>query len=191
MALPARREMTYRVPLPQGDRRMRELIVYIANKCHTDPTFGATKLNKILFYADFVAFHRDRSAITGEEYQRLENGPAPRRMLPIRQSMEQAGDIVVRPMDYRGFIQKRVIALREADLTIFSGADIALVDEVIEAFWGHTAKEISRYSHGPWWKACFDGESIPYEFTFLSAEPVTDGDSQRAQELAKKYKWPD
>ena len=30
-----------------NDRKFRELVIYIAEKCADDPTFGATKLNKI------------------------------------------------------------------------------------------------------------------------------------------------
>lgn len=182
-------EPTYSVQLPDGDRRMQELIVYISDKCQADPTFGATKLNKILFYADFLSFVQHGHPVTGEEYQVLDQGPAPRQMVPVRNSMVEAGDIVVRSRIHFGRRQIRTISLRDADLSIFSGIDIAIVDHVIEQFWGKSAAEVSNISHGPWWKACHDRESIPYEYAYLSDAPITVADIERTRELADKYRW--
>jgi hypothetical protein len=36
--------------------RFRELVLYIAHKTKDDPTFGRTKLAKVLFSRDFVAY---------------------------------------------------------------------------------------------------------------------------------------
>ena len=66
-------DLTYMVNIPSGKHRMAELIVYIADLCQEDPTFGATKLNKILFYADFASYAKYGRPITGQEYQRLEH----------------------------------------------------------------------------------------------------------------------
>jgi len=37
------------------ERKFKELILYVADKCSDDPDFGAVKLNKILFYSDFYS----------------------------------------------------------------------------------------------------------------------------------------
>jgi hypothetical protein len=37
------------------DRKMKELILYLASKSEDDPRFSSTKLNKLLFYCDFEA----------------------------------------------------------------------------------------------------------------------------------------
>lgn len=180
---------TYRVRLPNGERRMRELVLYIADKCQADPTFGATKLNKILFWADFLSFAVKGRPVTGEEYQRLERGPAPRGMVPVRRDMKERGEIVMKVVQYHGLDQHRVVALREPDLTIFDGQDIAIVDAVIQELWGKTAGEVSHISHGPWWKVCEDGESIPYEFAYLSNAPINASDIRRTKELASELGW--
>ena len=57
--------------------KFRELIVYICKKSEGDPTFGAVKLNKILYYADFAAYRILGKPITGAQYQKLREGPAP------------------------------------------------------------------------------------------------------------------
>jgi hypothetical protein len=59
------------------EKKLAELIVYVAGNIQDDATGGATKINKIVFYADFAAVRSQGYPITGVEYQKLENGPAP------------------------------------------------------------------------------------------------------------------
>jgi hypothetical protein len=75
------------------DSKFRELILLIARESEGDPRFGSIKLNKLLFYADFVAYQHLGKPITGQEYFALPQGPAPRYMVPIREKMEADGDI--------------------------------------------------------------------------------------------------
>ncbi len=48
--------MTTGTATEYDERKLKEFILYVADRCEADPTFGAVKLNKILFYADFLAF---------------------------------------------------------------------------------------------------------------------------------------
>ena len=49
-------EPTYEFDIPNGRTKLKELILHIAKECCDDPTFGATKLNKILWWADFLFY---------------------------------------------------------------------------------------------------------------------------------------
>jgi hypothetical protein len=175
--------------LPGSDERFRELLLYVCEKCATDPKFGSTKLNKILYFSDFLAFARFGEPITGFEYQREKNGPVPKRMLPVRAEMVKAGDLAVQPIRLMsGRIQHRSVNLREPRLNVFTPSHIALVDSIIETFWGFNADEVSDFSHQMvGWKIADEGESIPYESVFISAEPLTEADIQRAKELARAH----
>src|SRR4051794_11181803 len=77
------------------DRKFRELVLYLAERSEGDKHFGATKLNKLLFYADFVYYLYFGNSITGHTYQKLEHGPAPRALKPIVAAMEGDGDAKV------------------------------------------------------------------------------------------------
>jgi hypothetical protein len=169
------------------DQRLTEMILYVSDKCSTDPTFGATKLNKILFFADFHAYHRRGHSITGSEYMRLGRGPAPRRLRPIRDQMIENKVLAIHRRKVFDLEQHRTVPLREPDLTSFSADDIAVVDEVIEILWGKTAEEVSEMSHGIAWRAARDEQSIPYQAAYLSNEPLTHDDCDRARELANEY----
>jgi hypothetical protein len=155
---------------PDSDIRLKELMLYVAGKCDTHMRFGATKLNKILFYADFLAYARLGKPITGAVYQRLPHGPAPRRLVPIKHEMIRDGAAVERQKVAFRKIQKRLVPLREADLGIFSAHEIAIVDEVIEALCDQTAEEVSELSHQlPGWQHADNKEMIPYYTALLES----------------------
>lgn len=184
-----KRQMTYEVAVPNKDRRFKELVIYISDKCANKPTYGATVLNKILWAADFISFQNTGKPITGEKYQRLERGPAPVRLKPVRTQMVEDGDIHIREVKTGKYTQHQIVPLRSADLSMFTGDDIALVDEIIETLCHMNGAEISDWSHMRGWKTRYDGDPMPYESCFLSDEPVTAGDISKTEELARKYNW--
>ncbi len=175
-----------------GDEsKLGELIVYISWKSANDPRFGATKLNKLLYFADFLAMGNFGKPITEVPYQHLKNGPAPRRLRPVRDKLEAEKAIAIQQIPLRsGNTQTRTIALRNANLHDFTGDEIALVDELIETHWDDDADSISNSSHNyVGWKMTKDGDSIPYGSIFLSDEPLTQAEIVRGQELAAQYDW--
>ncbi|MEO7994174.1 MAG: Panacea domain-containing protein [bacterium] len=171
------------------DERLRQLILYIAHKCLDDPHFGATKLNKILFWSDFTAYARTHRPITGAAYMKLPQGPAPRRLVPVRQQMVAAREIYLAPTPKFDKIQQRIVPAAGFNLSLFSAGDIAIVDEIIEAIKGKTGKELSALSHGLAWQVTPDGGNIAYQAAYLSDEPLSEADITRANELAAQRGW--
>jgi hypothetical protein len=175
----------------QDTRKFKELILYISEKCATDSTFGATKLNKILFLADFWSYARLKKPITGVEYMRLPKGPAPRPLVPIRNEMVASGELAIQETAITEEIsRKRPINLRSADLSVFDAKEIALVDQILAICTGITAVGMSNYTHS-WhgWIAARNQETIPYETVFISDDPITPFEMERGRELAKQYGW--
>jgi hypothetical protein len=153
---------------PPNDAKLKELILFIALRSQDDPRFGSTKLNKLLFFADFLAYVKLGKAITWHEYMKLPNGPAPRKMVPIRQEMIEAKSLAMQERDHYGKAQKVPVALREADLSVFSATEIAIVTEVLDAFRKNNAKGISSLSHKfAGWKLAADRETIPYKVALV------------------------
>lgn len=169
------------------DAKMAELILYISDRSQLDPAYGATKLNKILFYADFLHYVKHGRSITEQEYMRLDKGPAPRRLVPVRSDLIAAGELVVRDQPYGSFQQKRPIALRDADLTEFGGEEIAMVDSVIQILWGKSAKDVSDLTHRfDGWKLAADRETIPYPTALISDVEPSEEDYDFARELGRE-----
>ncbi len=171
-----------------SESKFAELILYVSAKCARDGHFGATKLNKILYFSDFLAYGRYGEAITGAEYQHLLQGPAPRRLVPVRNRLIDEGALKITSVDAGfGFTQKRSIALRSAILEEFSASQIALVDSVIAALTGKSATDASNLSHLDFgWQSTKDGETIDYGTVFISSAPANEVDEQRAAELAEE-----
>lgn len=180
---------TVSFPERHPDKRLGELMLYIAKKSQFDPNFGGTKLNKILYYADFVSFGRSGKPITGAEYIKQEFGPTPKRLLPVRKLLETRKEAAVQRVDFLGKEQQRLVALRDPDLSLFSGEEIALVDQVIEYLRGKTAREVSELSHDRAWRVAKMGGAIPYEAAFLSNENSNEGDVERGRELIEQHGW--
>lgn len=171
------------------DDKLAELILYVAERSEGDPDFGATKINKILFYADFISYERRGRPITGQEYMRLDFGPAPRRYKPVFAKLQKAGRAAVqhRPVA-GGKVQQRTIALEPPKLTCFGADEIAIVDEVIDALRGYNASRASELSHRfLGWQVARERETIPYEMVYLSTRPLTDDEFAYARELAQKH----
>ena len=183
------RKPTYRFAKHNGDQLLGELILYIAKRCEADPTFGATKLNKILWWADFLSYARNGEPVTGVEYQKLPAGPAPVRLLPVREALIRAGNAKLVEQRRHLHMQMRLVPLREADTTLFTDTQLAVVNEQIYELWGQTASEISNDSHGKAWESRAMQESIPYEAIFLSDLPISPSDVRRTHELADEHKW--
>jgi Protein of unknown function (DUF4065) len=166
------------------DEKFRELILFICRESEGDEKFGATKLNKLLFYADFIAYTTLGKAITWHRYQKLGKGPAPRALKPILQKMESAREVAFAKRDYFGKVQHRMLALRDPQLGLFTAEEINLVIKLIRRFWEKNATGISLDSHDfLGWKLAAAGEDIPYEAALVSRVKPTDAARKRAAEL--------
>lgn len=171
------------------DKRLGELLLYIAKKCQGDAYFGNTKLNKILFFSDFFAYKRKGTSVTGSEYIKQDFGPTPLRLVQVRNRLEKNKSAVIQKVEMMGKTQHRLLALRDPDLSEFTADDIALVDQIIEFLRDKTAKEASDLSHNRIWRVAQLGETIPYEAVFVSDDNPTEGDVKRAQELIRLHGW--
>src|SRR5207302_260927 len=80
---------------PPDDRKLRELILHIAKESMGDTRFGKTKLNKLLFYADFLAYQKTGQSITGEEYVKQPFGPVPARAEQCLRALESGGALAI------------------------------------------------------------------------------------------------
>lgn len=169
------------------DAKLAEAILYVARQLADDPSGGATKLNKVLFFAEFAHMRAYGRPITGAEYQKLAYGPAPRRLVPVRRSLVESGAAEERESTYFGRIVQRLVAMRPAAHGAFEASELAALDEAIELLAGQTAGAASDFSHQePGWQMVEEGETIPYETAFLRESIVTDFVRRRIRQLASE-----
>jgi hypothetical protein len=158
-------------------RKFKELVLYASEKAADHPRFGVTKLNKILFFSDMEAYARLGQSITGDEYQRLEKGPAARKFTPLIKEMLKDHEIK--------FVKRRVYDYDE-DVPVlwesrpkpnaFTPEEREIIDGVIEDLRRLDATESSDLSHlrSAGWRVLRNGETIPYEAWLIDPEPADD-----------------
>jgi len=172
----------------RDEGKTAELILLITKHTEEDPTSGSTKLNKILYFAEISHLRRTGKPITGSDYQKQPHGPTLRRMPPIIRELESQGAAKEIEEDNFGYAQRKLVALREPDLSKFSAEEIESALDMVRQFWGKSAKEVSDISHeDPGWRAVDIGETIPLELAFVARPEVTDALRERARQLASDH----
>ena len=171
------------------DTKTEELILYVASRIESDESAGRTKLHRILYFSDRANLVEHGSTITDGAYQKAPQGPTLRRMLPLLDKLEESGAAKTVERISFGKKQKKVVALRDPDLSMFSPEEIANVDLTIQQFWGKSAKEASDISHeDAGWIAADDGGPIHMPMALIEDEPeMTDAIRQRAKKLAEQH----
>ena len=167
--------------------KFRELVVYVASKCADDPAFGDTHFNKVLFFSDAFALQHLGHSITGSRYQKLKYGPAALALLPVREEMEEAGDVHVEMAGRRRVTRTEL----HPDTDLFTKQELELVDEVIALMTGKWATTVSEESHlnSPGWNLVEIGEDIPLESQLISRDVPPPEVLERGRQLAAKYGW--
>jgi hypothetical protein len=168
-----------------NESKLRELIIYISSMMEKDDAFGVTKLNKILFRADFTAYVQFGKPITGVEYFALYNGPSPRPMKKLLEMMQAKGEIVIRKEQYMGGTQQRIIPLRSAELeNKFSVSEMDLVFRLIHHYWGKSGTTMSGESHEfLGWSLARLKETIPYHVALVGDRDPTPDEISRGLQL--------
>lgn len=170
--------------------KFKELVVYIAERTADDSSFGDTKLNKALAFSDFLAFAYFGEPITGASYQKLQFGPAARKLLPLRRELIRENAVKVETRG--GYVKSRItVAKRAPDTSLFSQDELDLVDEVLDALSSHSAESVSELSHRFFagWNIVDPYEDIPYETVFISNRPAPPRAIERGRELAATHSW--
>lgn len=158
---------------PFDPRRFRDLILLLSLRSSGDEWFGATKLNKALYYCDFIAYKRLGSSITGATYRKLREGPVPRELLREREAMVAEEEIALETRQFFSYVQQRTLPLSSVEPRGFEPPELEIIEEVLRVLGPMTAKEASDLSHDEvGWAAAEPGEEIPYETAFLLAGPL-------------------
>jgi putative zinc finger/helix-turn-helix YgiT family protein len=124
-----------------------------------------TKLNKLLFYADFMHFKDYAVSITGARYAHIPFGPAPDKYALYFATLLENGAIKVEEDIIGDFLGEEFISVKEPDLSSFSDSELKILATVKEYFKDFTAKRITDFSHDEkGYKETATGDTISYEY---------------------------
>ena len=171
------------------NKKLAELAIYIARKSANDEKFGATKLNKILFFSDAYFYAKTGKTITQEVYIKMQHGPVPKNMAEVKTKLEQDKDIVVASVQVPNtlYTKHQIIPVREPLLSEFSAEEISVVDEVIEALKEKNGTQLSEMSHNIGWMNANMFEQISVATIFFPKSFVpSQKEREHARELSEK-----
>ncbi|MFP5250622.1 MAG: Panacea domain-containing protein [Acidobacteriota bacterium] len=158
--------------------KFKSLVHYVCAKTEDPSQLGATKLNKILWYSETLAFLNYGQPVSGAKFVKRQFGPAPTAILPILAELEAEQKIVVRNVSFHGFPKKEFISMTEPVLDDeFTADEIAIVDYVIDTICRtHTATSISNLSHDDIWEMAAIGEELPLYVSLAEKGEITEED---------------
>ena len=143
--------------------RLKNIMLYILNRCDE---VWCNKMNKLLFYTDFLSYRERGMAMSGLSYRAIDFGPVPERwdrvyseFPEVRQELRQVGD----------FVGSVLIASEEPDYTMFTDAELKVLDSICTHFSKMSSCEISRISHDEeaWLNHHDKHELIPFDDAYM------------------------
>lgn len=130
--------------VPRLDK-LREMVVYFADQVRP----WKVKLNKLLFYADFLHFKQTSYSISGARYCAIPMGPVLDKYQTIFEYMGAQGDILIETKAFEHGIGEKFVAVedRPFDSTLFSRDELATLSLIGNAFRKTRTEEIIDISH--------------------------------------------
>ncbi|MES2651085.1 MAG: type II toxin-antitoxin system antitoxin SocA domain-containing protein [Bacteroidota bacterium] len=144
----------YRMPSLE---KISHMIIFFSDNANT----WKTKLNKLLFYSDFLAFKNTGYGITGLDYRAIKYGPVPANYDKLYDEIakgEFLNRVHTEERDYEGsfFIPQLTF-----DESLFEISELSIINEVIKKFKWHSASEIKEVSHNELaWKGNYEEKNI-------------------------------
>lgn len=114
-----------------------------------------TKLNKLLFYADFAMFKNYCQSISGIRYRAIPMGPVPNNFQSIFEYFQTKGIINIEYTEFPdGNVAEQYFPVEtyQLDPSIFSEEEFGIIKDVIETFKKDKTQDIIKKSHDekPW-----------------------------------------
>lgn len=125
-------------------KKLSGMVLFFAEKLQP----WKTKLNKLLFYADFYNFSKTTKSISGVSYRAIEMGPVPDKFQSLFEYMSSSNIITVQTSYFcDGIGEKFVPATRAFDPTIFTPEELETLNFVCNKFSTTSTNDIIEISH--------------------------------------------
>jgi Protein of unknown function (DUF4065) len=168
--------------IPFDRERFKELVHYVIWAAEKYDGFGATKLNKVLWFAEARAFVLKGKPLAGAEYIREKYGPVPKLGKVIRDELEREGKIRQWNEPAGDMSQWRFEALSAPDVAFLSREDRQDLDWWIKRIaLDHSAASIEE---DRCWQMAEIGEALP--FTVLMVTRIRAALSPEERRWAKE-----
>lgn len=148
------------------NNKIKQVIIYFAERLQP----YKTKLNKLLFYVDFVHFRNTAQGITGLCYKANSYGPVPNNYNILFWTLADLGIIDIESSMITNGEVERIIPspAYQFDASLFSESELGALEYVANTFKETSASDIVEISHRePAWKDNIeDKKIIPFTYAF-------------------------
>lgn len=147
--------------------KITEMVVYFSDKLSP----FKTKMNKLLFYADFLMFKQSCFSISGMRYKAIEMGPVPINFQSIFEYLANKDEIDIFTTEFpQGYIGEQFKAKNDRPFRVelFSEKELNVLEKVANVFKPTSTNQIIEISHleEAWKKNEKNKSVISYEYAF-------------------------
>jgi len=147
----------------QSYSKLKNIMLYFIEKCGS---IYNTKMNKLLFYTDFMSYKMSGYGMTGLAYKAIQFGPVPVRWDRVYGLMD---DIYPEIVEFSsGNCGTKLCSALSPDYSYFSPEELSILDTIQNKFKDISASEISELSHNEnaWIKYYNTNQMIDYKEAF-------------------------
>ncbi len=139
-----------------------QMVVYFSLTCQP----FITKMNKLLFYADFLSYKQKGYSISGMTYKAIQLGPVPLRFDGLYGNISE---LVERKVEFfsNDVYGERLVARKEFDTSLFTTDELEILEKVAVRFKNTPTRDIVLISHDE--QAWIDNEKEEREITYQYA----------------------
>ena len=137
-------------------KKYHNAILYFVQNCNNNK-LGATKLNKLVYYLDFVNYRDNNKSVTGDEYINKQYGPVPLKMDDVLYDLKEQKhlEIIEDPFFSADGKERNKVAYKseaKIDMSVFNENEVNLLAKVCDTFKDYTTNKIVAQTHleGPW-----------------------------------------
>lgn len=174
------------VPEPEGvvihhfnPEKLKNVLLYILERCAGKPNVGETVLYKLLYFIDFDFFELNKRSVTGLNYIHMKFGPVPvsSQYISVIEGMKDAEQLKIINQNYYGLRIKRYINLIPYPIGSLDPNEIKTIDSVINSLSDLSANKIEDYVHNDApWHLTKDKEIISYDLVSEREAPYAKSD---------------
>lgn len=142
--------------------KFKALVLYVVWRTSHMSGFGATKLNKALWFAEARALEAYGHPVSGETFVRDKHGPRSKHLNEICAELVEEGLVEPFAEPIYNYVALRYRALAPPEASVFSNEELQLIDWWVATIGEkHTAASISDLSHDYGWEVAKMGEELP------------------------------
>lgn len=131
--------------------KYKNAVLYFIQNCNNS-YLGATKLNKLLYYFDFISFRDRQVSVTGDRYINKEFGPVPHAIDDILGMLTLEGKMKLTAKPYKSWVKYSFEASSTPDCSSFDEYELNKLEYISKHFYLWSTPKIVEQTHleAPW-----------------------------------------